>query len=47
MKRRGFFYKKFYCFSYVLFIFINRNNKIPLKPSIKVAFILKNKSGEL
>ena len=35
----GFFYEKSLCYSYVLFIFNNTNHKIPLKLSIKVAFI--------
>ena len=39
MKSTGFFYKKNLCCSYVLFIFNNRNNKIPLKLSIRVAFM--------
>ena len=47
MKSKGFFYKNFSCFSYVLFIFNKRNSKIPLKPSIKVALILNNKLDEL
>ena len=47
MKSRGFFHKKIFCFSYVLFIFNNRNNKILLKPSVKGALILKSKLDEL
>ena len=39
MKSRGFFYKKRICFSNALFIFNNRNNKIPFKPLMKVALI--------
>ena len=41
MKGREFLHKKYICFSYILFIFNNRNNKIPLKLSIKGAFIHK------
>ena len=47
MKSRGFFHTKIFCFSYVLFISNNGNNKIPLKLSVKVALILKNKLDEL
>ena len=39
-KSREFFYEESICFSNVLCIFSNRNNKIPLKPSVKVAFII-------
>ena len=38
-KSRAFIYKTCLCLSKVLFIFNNRNNKIPFVPSIKVAFM--------